>query len=227
MGLQIVKKIESTPRKVLAAVYSRVSTIGHGQDPTMQTRELTEYCERRGWTVFDTYVDIGASGKKDSRPELTYLGRYIDRYGDPDGIAARVGANLLDLLTVTRNSVVLPLPSFSLKVVEDYVGFERKQTEYGGAWAMATFIETTETSDEEKRKELMGKILAYNKEDLEATWTVFVWLRSKVPAERFVSGYIRGLADRRDSAASQLVGGDAEPQGFLPNPDPSVIHSDD
>jgi predicted RecB family nuclease len=43
-----------------------------------------------------------------------------------------VAANLLDLLTVTRNSVVLPLPSFSLKVVEDYVGFERKEAEYGG-----------------------------------------------------------------------------------------------
>jgi hypothetical protein len=73
------------------------------------------------------------------------------------------------LLTVARESVVLPLSSFSLKVVEDYVGFERKETEYGGAWAMATFIEATETSDEEKRKELMDKIVAYNKEDLEGS----------------------------------------------------------
>ncbi len=35
---------------------------------------------------------------------------------------------------------------------------------------MATFIEATETSDEGKRKELMDKIVAYNKEDLGATW---------------------------------------------------------
>jgi predicted RecB family nuclease len=67
--------------------------------------------------------------------------------------------------------VVLPLPSLSLKVVEDYFGFERKEAEYGGAWAMATFIEATEISDEGKRKELMDKIVAYNREDLEATWT--------------------------------------------------------
>ena len=39
MGLQIVKESDSTPRKVVAAVYSRVSTIGHGQDPAMQTRD--------------------------------------------------------------------------------------------------------------------------------------------------------------------------------------------
>ncbi len=37
-----------------------------------------------------------------------------------------------------------------------------------------------QTSDEGKRNELVGKILAYNKEDLGATWTVFEWLRAKM-----------------------------------------------
>jgi DNA invertase Pin-like site-specific DNA recombinase len=73
MGLQIVKESDSTPRKVVAAVYARVSTIGHGQDPSMQTRELSEYCVRRGWTMFGSYVDNGVSGKKDSRPALNRL----------------------------------------------------------------------------------------------------------------------------------------------------------
>jgi DNA invertase Pin-like site-specific DNA recombinase len=73
MGLQIVEKGDSHPRKVFAAVYARVSTIGHGQDPSIQTRELSEYCVRRGWTVFGTYVDNGVSGKKDSRPALNRL----------------------------------------------------------------------------------------------------------------------------------------------------------
>ena len=46
---------------------------------------------------------------------------------------------------------------------------------------MAMFIEAMETSDEAKRNELMGEILKYNREDLEATWAVFQWLRSKRP----------------------------------------------
>ena len=104
---------------------------------------------------------------------------YEDTIINRSGAAARVRANLLDLLTVAKDSVVLPLPSFSLKVVEDYVGFERKEAEYGGQWAMATFIEATETGDEVQRKQLMDKIIAYNREDLEATWAVFEWLRSK------------------------------------------------
>ena len=55
------------------AIYARVSTIGSGQSPEMQTPELREYCERRGWNVTEEYVDIGVSGTKDSRPELNKL----------------------------------------------------------------------------------------------------------------------------------------------------------
>ena len=52
-----------------AALYARVST-SNGQDPTMQTRELKEYCERRGWKIVGEYVDTGISGAKEKRPEL-------------------------------------------------------------------------------------------------------------------------------------------------------------
>jgi DNA invertase Pin-like site-specific DNA recombinase len=55
------------------ALYARVSTANNGQDPTMQTRELREYCERRGWTVAGEYVDVGISGTKEKRPELDRL----------------------------------------------------------------------------------------------------------------------------------------------------------
>jgi len=56
-----------------AAIYARVSTANMGQDPTMQTRELEEFCQRRGWDIFGRYVDQGVSGTKDSRPELNRL----------------------------------------------------------------------------------------------------------------------------------------------------------
>ena len=56
-----------------AAIYARVSTSNNGQDPRMQTREVREYCDRRGWQVVGEYVDAGVSGAKDSRPELNRL----------------------------------------------------------------------------------------------------------------------------------------------------------
>ena len=39
----------------------------------MQTRELRDYCERRGWSVAGEYVDAGICGAKDRRPELDRL----------------------------------------------------------------------------------------------------------------------------------------------------------
>jgi DNA invertase Pin-like site-specific DNA recombinase len=57
-----------------AAIYARVSTANSGQDPTMQTRELREYCQRRGWELAgEPYVDVGVSGSKERRPELDRL----------------------------------------------------------------------------------------------------------------------------------------------------------
>jgi len=61
----------STPLRV--AVYARVSTAGNGQSPEMQTRELREYAERRGWRISGEYVDVGISGSKEKRPELDRL----------------------------------------------------------------------------------------------------------------------------------------------------------
>ena len=68
------------------------------------------------------------------------------------------------------------VPSYSLKVVEKYIGFKRTMDEYGGNWAMAQYIEAIESEDEAKRQEIMDKILLYNKEDRAATWAVWRWL---------------------------------------------------
>ncbi|MDP2735966.1 MAG: recombinase family protein [bacterium] len=64
----------TTPSETIrAALYSRVSTTNHSQDPEMQLRELREYCQRRGWEVVREYVDLGISGTKEKRPELDRL----------------------------------------------------------------------------------------------------------------------------------------------------------
>lgn len=56
-----------------AAIYSRVSTVGHGQSPEMQLLELREFAARRGWEVVGEYVDAGVSGAKERRPQLDRL----------------------------------------------------------------------------------------------------------------------------------------------------------
>jgi len=128
-------------------------------------------------SIFDEHGDIPfvhwASYEK------TKLDLYVSRYSDRDGLAARVRANLLDLLNVARDSVCLPLPSRSLKQVEKYVGFERKLPG-SGDWAIAQYIRANESDDADTAVSLLNDILQYNEEDLDATWAVYCWLRDQV-----------------------------------------------
>jgi DNA invertase Pin-like site-specific DNA recombinase len=55
------------------AIYARVSTTNHGQDVSLQTRDMHQFAEARGWRLADEYVDNGVSGSTDSRPELNRL----------------------------------------------------------------------------------------------------------------------------------------------------------
>jgi DNA invertase Pin-like site-specific DNA recombinase len=53
------------------ALYARISTT----DPNceMQLRELREYCQCRGWSIYQEYVDIRWSGSKAIRPQRSKL----------------------------------------------------------------------------------------------------------------------------------------------------------
>jgi DNA invertase Pin-like site-specific DNA recombinase len=60
----------SLPR---VAIYARVSTTNHGQDVSMQTHDLEQFAQARGWCLVDSYLDLGISGSKDKRPQLDRL----------------------------------------------------------------------------------------------------------------------------------------------------------
>ena len=57
----------TTNKGARAGIYIRIST--GDRNPDLQLNELPEYCERRGWTMVETYEDH-MSGAKDRRPHL-------------------------------------------------------------------------------------------------------------------------------------------------------------
>jgi predicted RecB family nuclease len=140
--------------------------------------------DKNGWdnflksvqVIFDKYGDIPFVHW--SSYEKTKVKLYTERYGDNNGTAARILKNLCDLLAITKKSVILPDPSYSIKVVERRTGFKRTMDEYGGNWSMAQYIKAIETEDNSLRQKMMNDILRYNKEDLEATWAVLQWLQT-------------------------------------------------
>ena len=62
---------ERTTKRV--ALYARVSTVNHGQDPEVHLRELREFCQRRRFEIAVEYVDKGISGSRERRPALDQL----------------------------------------------------------------------------------------------------------------------------------------------------------
>lgn len=107
------------------------------------------------------------------------LEAYIERYGDPDGVGRGVLNNSRDLLRILKDTVVLPLPSYSLKVVDEYVGYRRRLPDANGVWSMAKYVEATEAPDPAARAAILGEILSYNEEDLDATWAEMEWLKAQ------------------------------------------------
>jgi len=65
--------IESIPRKFSRRDLCTSEHGNNGQDPKLQTNELREYAQHRGWRIVNEYVDRGVSGSKDSRPALNAL----------------------------------------------------------------------------------------------------------------------------------------------------------
>src|ERR1700732_3984499 len=66
------QSVTPPPPRGRGAIFARASTL-NGQNPDVQTREIEEYCQRRGFEIFRVYVDRGVSGKKDSRPQLNRM----------------------------------------------------------------------------------------------------------------------------------------------------------
>ncbi len=127
--------------------------------------------------IFATYGDVPILHW--APYERVKLHLYRERYGDPDGTAARIEQCLCDLLTVYSKGISVPLPSRSLKVVEKYVGYERSLAG-SGDWAVAQYIRAVETEDREDAMSRVRDVLRYNEEDLDATWAVFQWLRGQL-----------------------------------------------
>jgi DNA invertase Pin-like site-specific DNA recombinase len=103
---------------VKVAIYSRVSTLGKGQDVEVQARELREFAARRGWTVEAEFSDSGISGAKESRPALDRMLQAAKRRKF-DGILIwkldRIGRSLKHLVNLLGEleSVGCALVSFS------------------------------------------------------------------------------------------------------------------
>ena len=144
--------------------------------------------DKRAWLGFLTYCRRLLDELGDvpfvhySHYERTWVRKYAERWGDPDGVAAHVQSLLWDMQKkAVSGFVCLPVPSYGLKAVEKCAAFKRTQKDYGGLWSVVRFREWLEASSEEQRCSIGNEILRYNREDCEAMRHILEWIR-RLPA---------------------------------------------
>jgi hypothetical protein len=89
------------------------------------------------------------------------------------------GEVLVDLYRVVRQALRLSLPSYSIKEVEAFYGFERGEELAGGGSAVVAFEEWLEAREDS----ILEEIPAYNEDDCRSLFELHRWLLQLRPAE--------------------------------------------
>ena len=108
--------------------------------------------------------------------EKCHLSALASRYGDPASVVDRLLESMIDLYGVIRNSLILPLESYSLKEVArlPQVSFARRDQEASADLSMVwhqCYLADGDTK-------WLDRIKMYNEDDLRATLAVVDWLVS-------------------------------------------------
>jgi predicted RecB family nuclease len=112
-----------------------------------------------------------------SHYEKTWVKQYADRFGDPEGTAARVLSLLWDMEKRSiRGHLCLPVHSYGLKQVEKQARFERSQQDYGALWSVARYNAYLGAEDEDERDAIEEELRTYNREDCVAMREVLRWV---------------------------------------------------
>ncbi len=116
--------------------------------------------------------------------ERTWVRKYASTYGAPPGFLERLDEALYDLLyRGVRRSVRLPLYSYSVKKVADFVGFRWRNPASGSLWSIVQYARARACGDTAERARLLREIEEYNADDLLAMRAVWRWLLAEGPKE--------------------------------------------
>ncbi len=111
-----------------------------------------------------------------SHYEQTQMKAYVQRWGDPNGVAGQVLGLLWDMQKkAVSGHLCLPVHSYGLKQVEKCAGFPRSQAEYGSLWSVGRYNAYLVSSDPAEQSSIRNELLSYNREDCLAMRHVQGW----------------------------------------------------
>jgi uncharacterized protein len=88
---------------------------------------------------------------------------------------------LVDLYRVVSSGLLMALPSYSIKKVEKYYWGERQGEVANAGESIVQYEAFRVALDQDEKARLLETIEAYNRDDVESTWRLHVWLESIRP----------------------------------------------
>jgi len=108
--------------------------------------------------------------------ENAWLTEMVGRYPEHAAAIKQVAGVLIDLKDVVKDSVILPVTTFSIKEVGPYFGFAWRAEDAGGGNSEAWYEQWLETGDES----ILTKILQYNEDDVLAMEHIVASIRKMI-----------------------------------------------
>lgn len=108
-----------------------------------------------------------------SHHEQTTLEKLAAKYGGSTDLDHFIG-RFVDLLPVVRRCVVFPTDTTGLKALARHVGFEWRDEDPGGSQSMAWWAEYLD--DPAGKAAQRDRVIAYNEDDVRATFALRDWL---------------------------------------------------
>lgn len=149
-------------------------------DPVCMTAGETEEDAWRAFlTCIEAYERRGSYAVYVySHHEKTKLKELVAKYGGGETIDAFT-TRFVDLMPAVAKSVILPTDGRGLKTIAQWIGFNWRDEDPGGAQSIAWWKEYID--DPAAKSALRDRVIAYNEDDVRATFVVRDWL------ERFSS----------------------------------------
>lgn len=108
--------------------------------------------------------------------EVEEVIRFCRRYVEPESFQAMMRVRLQDLLGILRPSVIFPLSFYSLKDIGAYIGFHWRTAEASGATSVLWYEDYLAKGEQE----VLDRLIAYNEDDVQATYALAKWLARAV-----------------------------------------------
>ncbi len=174
----LVLDIESDPLRDLDYLFGVLEVVP-GSEPVFHSFFAdSEKDEGKAWEKFMEFMESRAhlNVYHYGWYEIDVMRRMKSLYGMPESVEKQLEARFIDLLTKMRDTIIFPMPFYSLKDIAKFLGFAWRTKDASGLDSVLWYEDFLVDGDPKAKQ----KIIDYNEDDVRATWFLKKWIEKEM-----------------------------------------------